>query len=159
MVNKQAHLISFDVVKVHKLDERAKLPFKKYNDLNGYIDLGWDLYSLGKTIIPPHQTAIVSTGLAMEFPAHLACFAKDRSSTSLKWHIVGGVIDSGYRGPIAVNVYNPNNKNLIIEDRTRFCQLVFIPVIKTNFVEVDKLNANTDRGENCLGSTDTEVIQ
>ena len=79
-----------------------------------------------------------------------------RSSVAVRCtEIGGGVIDAGYRGPIAVFCFCFSDKALVTEKSARFCQIVFQklanrPVLR----EVDNFDEDkTDRGEGSFGST------
>lgn len=65
------------------------------------------------------------------------------------------VIDSDYRGEYIVALHNHSDEPQTIEPQERIAQLVVIPYLKTNFIEVDELS-DTERGEGGFGSTGTK---
>ena len=63
-----------------------------------------------------------------------------------------GVIDSDYRGEIMVPLYNQTNEIKEIKHGERIAQIIFIPYIQEEFIEVEELS-ETLRGEGGFGST------
>ena len=57
-----------------------------------------------------------------------------------------------YRGNYIVALHNDSDETRIIEPGQRIAQLVIIPYIEANFVEVKELS-KTDRNEGGFGST------
>jgi deoxyuridine 5'-triphosphate nucleotidohydrolase len=81
---------------------------------------GYDLYAhldddVSEFEILPHQTSKIGTKVAVALPEEYEIKLTDRSSVGgLGIHIAGGLIDSGYRGEIAVQLTNTSNKSFII---------------------------------------------
>ena len=72
-------------------------------------DLGFDLYSIEDTILPPGIPVKVRTGIAIEGPPGWGFVLGDRSSMAAKGvTYAGGRIDAGYRGEILVCLINVN---------------------------------------------------
>lgn len=63
-----------------------------------------------------------------------------------------GIIDSDYVGEICAIFDNVSCKDYTIKRGERIAQLIVMPIIKTNVIEVDDLG-ETERGENGFGST------
>jgi dUTP pyrophosphatase len=63
-----------------------------------------------------------------------------------------GVIDSDYRGEIAVGLFNSSDKPYTVEPGDRIAQLMFIPVFCAEFIPSDELD-ETERGAGGFGST------
>lgn len=97
------------------------------------------------------------TGIALEIPEGYTGLLLPRSSISNYGCMLAnsiGVIDSGYRDSIKVrfrklNLAN-NNSNYKIGDK--IAQLLLIPVVKAELVEVKKLS-KSKRGKNAFGSS------
>ena len=140
-------------IKIKKLHDNAKVPTKAHP-----TDAGFDLYAcLGNNIyIYPHETIMIPIGFAWEIPEGYfgAVFARSGLATKqgLRPANCVGVIDSDYRGEIIVAVHNDSGINRTISNGDRIAQLVIMPYLAVNFVEVDDL-ADTDRGKNGFGST------
>lgn len=142
-------------IKLKKLYKDVELPSH-----GSQFAAGYDLYAyLGgyeKLIIEPHRTYKVGTGIAAEIPKGYfgAIFARSGLATKkgLRPANCVGVIDSDYRGEIAVAIHNDSDYNNEIMDRERIAQLVIIPCQDVDFVEVDELE-DTERGEGGFGST------
>ena len=142
-------------VHIKKLDERAVIPEKGTDRSSGF-----DLYAIIDdqvgTVIKPGETAIIHTGIAIETPDGYFGAVAARSGISIKRGLrpanCVGVIDPDYRGEVLVGIHNDSNRVELIEDGERIAQLIFIPYLDVNFIEVDELDS-TERGEGRLGST------
>ena len=64
------------------------------------------------------------------------------------------VCDEDYTGEYIVGLYNDSNLVQTIEPGERIAQLVFLPYISVNMIEVDELE-ETERGDGGFGSTGT----
>jgi dUTP pyrophosphatase len=65
-----------------------------------------------------------------------------------------GIIDKDYHGELKISVLNRNpDKYITIKPGDKIAQLVFLPLIKANFVEVTEFSSETERGEGGFGST------
>lgn len=118
-------------------------------------DAGADLMSTEDLEIYPGEQKLVDTGVAVKIPEGYAGFVFNRSSQGKKGitipHSVG-VIDSDYRGNIKVILKNLGEDPYKIERGDRIAQLVIIPVLLTNFVDIWN---DTQRGTGGFGSTGT----
>jgi dUTP pyrophosphatase len=79
---------------------------------------------------------------------------KDRSSLALRGlHVLGGVIDSGYRGEIKVVLVNFGTSWVTFNPGDRVAQLVVLSLAGGDRIhEADDLSPS-DRGEGGFGST------
>ena len=103
------------------------------------------------------ERAVIPTRLAMALPsgAYVALvFA--RSGLGIKKGVClsngVGVIDSDYRGEIAVGLVNLSAEDYTVQAGDRIAQLVLLPFLPMEFEEVDTL-PETVRGEGGFGST------
>jgi dUTP pyrophosphatase len=72
-------------------------------------DLGFDLYAIEDTVLPPGVPVKVRTGIAVEGPPGFGFVLGDRSSMAARGvTYAGGRIDAGYRGEILVCLINVN---------------------------------------------------
>lgn len=137
-------------MKVKKLRPPAKLPHKAHTG-----DLGYDLYADSPAAIFPNETKVVTTGIAIQFPAGYGGFIKDRSSVATKkgLHTVAGVIDNGYIGEICIALYNGTESLIHIAPGEKIAQLVLIPTVDFTIEEVFETISADGRGDNGFGST------
>jgi len=93
------------MLKVKLLHPEAQAPTVAYAG----SDLGFDLYSIEDTVLPPGVPVKVRTGIAIEGPPGWGFVLGDRSSMAIKGvTYAGGRIDAGYRGEILVCLINLN---------------------------------------------------
>lgn len=143
-------------VKVKKLRAGAILP--KYG--SAYA-AGADLYACEEEdiLLPPHTTALIRTGIAVEIPEGLVGLIYARSGLACKRALAPankvGVIDSDYRGEIMVALHNHSAETQKVERGERVAQLVLTPYITAEYEEVQALS-DTVRGEGGFGSTGTK---
>lgn len=120
-------------------------------------DAGFDIASAEtKTIIPRHS-AQFDTGLFMAIPAGYVGKVVSRSGLSFKHNLeVGaGVIDSGYRGEIRINLHNHGDYPIVVEKGDRIAQIIILKHETPEWTPVDSLD-ETDRGANGFGHTGTK---
>ncbi len=137
-------------IKVKRLRPDAKLPSYA---LPG--DVGMDMYSCEEdTVIAPGERKVFMTGFALEFPEGYGAFVMDKSSVSTKLGLknFGGVFDAGYRGEYNVGLFNMGDTSQTIQKGQKIGQVVILPIIHANLVEVDELS-ESERGEGRFGST------
>ena len=142
-------------VKIKKLNENAIIP-----TYGSPYSAGADLYSaMDDTIIAPHSTVLIKTGLALELPVGFAGLIYARSGLATKRGLAPankvGVIDCDYRGEIMVALHNHSSESRRVEKGERIAQLVIAPYFTADFNEVDELS-DTVRGEGGFGSTGTK---
>lgn len=114
---------------------------------------GLDLHAACETVMWPHSTRVIPTGIAIELRVGYEGQVRGRSSLSKLGLIASvGTIDSDYRGEIGVVLTNtgPEMHKFFRDDRVG--QLVVAPVARVRVVEVAELST-TARGESGWGST------
>ena len=139
-------------VRFKKLNANAHVP-----TYGSSYAAGADLYSAeAETVIAPHTTVFIGTGIAMEIPEGYMGLIFARSGLSCKRHLAPankvGVVDSDYRGEVKVALHNHSNEPQKIDAGERIAQLVITPFLSVNFEEADALD-DTQRGEGGFGST------
>jgi len=98
----------------YKLDEKellfakvknvAKIPYKR--DEDGCYDI-YACFDDDNIVIPPHEIALIPTGIASAFSSKYRLAIRERGSNTKSALItVAGQVDSGYRGEIFVALYN-----------------------------------------------------
>lgn len=121
---------------------------------------GWDLYadteSRDRIVIHPGETVKISTGIAIALPQGTFGGIYSRSGIATKRGLVvcqgTGVIDSDYRGPVIVALYNQSQEIQYVEHGERIAQLIVQPYIPVTFEEVENIGT-TARGTGGFGST------
>lgn len=140
-------------LQIKRLSETAKLPERGSEEAAGY-DLFADIQQT--LTIQPHETKMISTGIAVAIPQGYFGGIFARSGLSAKEGLrpanCTGVVDSDYRGPVKVALHNDSNQVRNIEPQQKIAQMVVIPYLTVEFQEVEELS-ETLRGEGGFGST------
>lgn len=141
-------------VNIKRLDPEVELPCYAYEG-----DAGLDIRANESVDIPPHERALISTGLAIALPDGYAGFMQPRSGMALKRGLsianTPGLIDAHYRGELKVIAVNLDPRETVhIERGERIAQLVIQEVPLVKLIEVDELD-ETDRGVGGFGSSGT----
>lgn len=137
-------------LKVKKLVPNAVIPALAHE-----TDLGYDLYSSENVSIEPDTSALVSTGVACQFPVGIGAIIKDRSSIASKKGVFvhAGVIDPDYRGEIKILLFNSSKNTMMITPGDKIAQMVLVPKLYLRPpLEVAILD-DTSRGVGGFGST------
>lgn len=136
---------------VFLLDSRAKLPTRSEPDAAGL-----DLYSMGTVVLMPHVPVKVGTGCAMAIPA--GYYGQIHGRSGLSAHgidVLGGVVDSGYRGEVAVVLVNTGCEMRTLQAGDRIAQMVILscaPLFPKAVAERSQLG-DTVRGEKGFASS------
>lgn len=153
--------INIDIVFVRDGAHAPALP--AHPDDVGW-DLKWDGYHLSSlpdqdarrtAIIPIHGSMTFNLGFAMEIASGYWVEIKDRSSMGKRGlHVLGGVIDASYRGPICVVLANLSDIPAEIEPDTRIAQMILHRVVPCSVTtRTDGALTWTARGTGGFGST------
>ena len=136
-------------IKVKKLKEDAKLPTHGHPG-----DAGMDFYAVEDVTFAPGKQARVHTGIAVEIPEGHVGLVWDKSSISFNMglKIMGGVIDSGYRGEIIMNLLNTGEHEVKLEKGHKVAQMLVQKFEHCDIVEVEEVS-DTARGHGREGST------
>lgn len=145
-------------VKIKKLNDLAKMPFRKHE-----ADAGFDLYAT--TRVNEGGNIVYGTGLAFEIPEGFVGLVFPRSSIANKVIALSnavGVIDASYRGEVTfkfkpsldilLNVLNGEELNKPYEVGERIGQLIIMPIPSVQFEFAEELSS-TKRGAGGYGST------
>lgn len=93
------------------------------------------------------QTVLIPTGIALyiEDP-QLAAMLLPRSGLGHKHGIVlgnlVGLIDSDYQGQVFISCWNRSQQAFTIDIGERIAQMVFVPIVQTQFTLVDSFTAS-----------------
>ena len=128
------------------------LPARAYDG-----DAGLDLSSCERVVLAPGQRALVATGLAVAIPEGYAGYVQPRSGLASKHGIsivnTPGLVDSGYRGELLVNLLNTDPvETFTVEPGMRIAQLVLLEIPQVELVEVEEL-PDSERGVRGFGSS------
>ena len=140
-------------IKLKKIKKNAKIP-----TYGTEFSAGADLYAvLDESIeIASQETKFIPTGLAFEIPVGYVGLIFARSGLSCKQGLAPankvGVIDSDYRGEVMVALHNHSTQTKMVENGDRVAQIVFVPFIKGEFLQVEDLEDSL-RGSGAFGST------
>lgn len=124
-------------------------PWSAAMDLRACLD--------GPVTLQAGARAVIPTGLSMALPsADYVALVFARSGLGIKKGVClsngVGVIDSDYRGEIAVGLVNLSGEDYTVQPGDRIAQLMVVPVVQPTVTLADELD-ETDRGSGGLGST------
>lgn len=145
-------------VKIKKLNSNAIIPTQGSDKAAGY-----DLYACLNTsdtsvAIFPHTTKLIHTGLSIQPPKGYFGTIVARSGIATKRGLrpanCVGICDEDYRGEYLVALHNDTDEIQYISQGERIAQLIFMPYLQFEFLEVEELD-ETSRGTGGFGSTGT----
>lgn len=104
--------------------------------------------------LAPGESKLFKTGVAVEFMPGTYGDIRGRSGLAFKNGIavLGGIIDSDYRGDIGVILLNTLDEPLVIKHGDRIAQMIITPYVRGIFELAESLD-DTNRGEDGFGST------
>lgn len=144
------------VICLKKTHPDAVLPVANIQE-HGTGDTGYDLTAIEAVDIMQGSSAIVPVGLTLaDIDPGYWIRIEPRSGLGFKHSIQPhlGVIDNGYRGDLAVKLYNFNqHESYKVNKGDRIAQLVVYPLIQPHFRFVDDVT-ETSRGAKGFGSSD-----
>lgn len=119
-------------------------------------DAGADLRAAESVRVPANGRATVKTGVSIALPNGYVALVHPRSGLAAKFGVTvlnaPGTVDAGYRGEIAVTLFNSSLEDFEVNTGDRIAQLVIQQVEVANFVRVQKL-PESSRGHDGFGST------
>jgi dUTP pyrophosphatase len=120
-------------------------------------DGAYDIFLFTEAEIPAKTSRCFVTGIVSSFPQEYRIELSERSSLAKKGLIVlGGLIDSGYRGEWRVLVYNTGEQDIIVPKGIAICQAKIEVVPKVNIIELEYselISIKSERGCGGFGST------
>lgn len=137
-------------MKCSLLRSTSKAPLRKTEGAAGF-----DLFYDGEDIdFAPGEQRILSTGVSLEIIGGYYGQIAPRSGLALEYGIIvlGGIIDSDYRGEVKVILKNTGKKPWMLRQGDRIAQLLILPCYQGDLTVVDFLS-ETDRGAGGFGST------
>ena len=145
-------------IEFKRLDPRlgAEFPLPAYATA---LSAGMDLRAMVDQAIAlaPGEAQLVPTGLAIHIgDPGLCAVILPRSGLGHKQGLVMGnlvgLIDADYQGPLMVSIWNRGRFPITITPGDRVAQLVFLPVARAVFRQVDEFE-RSERGEGGFGHT------
>jgi dUTP pyrophosphatase len=131
------------------LDDGAYMPVRGHD-----TDAGMDLKTPIAFIVEPHSSQIIDTGVHIELPPNTVGMLKSKSGLNVKYGITSeGVIDVGYTGSIVAKLYNNGDEPVAFDAGNKITQLVILPIVIPDELEVAESLEKTERGNNGFGST------
>lgn len=156
------HKLTYEI-KVEVLDG-GTMPTKAH-----VTDAGWDLYATEDITIYPGQVKKTPLNIRLELPAGTWAEIASKSGLGSRGLLVyAGVIDESYRGiPHVVfsNIWVVDSVDsdgfpllrtdpIVIKKGEKIAQLIMNPYSTAYYMtQVDKVDTNTDRGDNGFGSS------
>ena len=115
---------------------------------------GYDLISSCSVTIAPGSSGLVQTGIHVAIPQGYYGKIEGRSSLGIRHSVVPfqGIIDSDYRGPIIVKLFNLARTKYRVAKGDRVAQLIISPFYGAPMIKVADLST-TERGSGGFGST------
>lgn len=145
-------------IQIKLLDEGLSMPRYQHEG-----DAGLDLPSRIDYVLEAGERAMIPTGIAVAIPAGYAGFVLPRSGLASRHGIAlvnsPGLVDSGYRGEIAIIMINTDKHEAFhIKRGDRIAQLVIQRVEEAISIRVDELG-DSSRGAGGFGSTGKDAIR
>ena len=124
-------------------------------------DAGADIIASETVTIRYGERELVRTGVRLALPDGTVAMVCSRSGLAHKNGLIvanaPGIIDSGYRGEIMVNLLNTGKTDFVVTPGMRIAQLVITPFVKAHFLPVEdeffEDMKDSDRGDNGHGSS------
>ena len=140
-------------LKVKLIHPEARLPTRGSEQAAGL-----DLYSVIETMVPPGDSVLVKTGIAIELPPGTYGRVAPRSSLAIRGIETGaGVIDRDFRGEVKVLLRNWSDEDLFIYKGDRVAQLVIEKILEVGVNSVENLT-DTIRGSRGFGYSGHEEM-
>ena len=145
--------IAFKILN-EKLGKEIPLPARSTDGSAG-VDLRACIES--SVTIHPGGCELLPTGFALDIrDPNCAAVLLPRSGLGHKSGIVlgnlVGLIDSDYQGQVYISCWNRSESKFTVHPGDRVAQMVFVPVIQAELVQVDEFKP-TERAEGGLGHT------
>ncbi len=117
-------------------------------------DAGFDLYSMEDGIIGPGRKRVIPLGIAVEIPRDWCIQLTGKSGLSASYgiDILGGLIDSGYRGELKAILLNTGEERFKYEKGSKVTQGVLYYSPQAEIIEVQSLG-DSIRGKKGFGSS------
>lgn len=138
-----------------KIVNKSKHPNPSYSTpLSAGMDLRANIDT--EVVLKPLERTFIKTGLYIELPEGYEAQIRPRSGLALKYGITSlnspGTIDADFRGEIGIILINLSDKEFVIKDGERICQMIIAKHEVASWVNADTLEDSL-RGAGGLGHT------
>ena len=125
---------------IKRLSEQAVLPVYS-SEAGPEIDV----HSLGEVTIEPGAKIVVSTGIAIAMPIGYVGLLWNKSGMSVNdaVKVTSGIIDSGYRAEILIEMENAGDEPRAIGAGEKIAQLLIQKVERANLIEAEDLSSSS----------------
>lgn len=135
--------------KLYVMCDGVKVPHRAHP-----TDAGIDLFSPVDVVIKARSSAVIKSRVKCVLPENTVGLVLPKSGLNINHDLLAfGVIDEPYRGEINVKLYNMGDEDYHLREGDKMTQMLVMPVLYTDVVEVDHIENDTDRGEGGIGST------
>ena len=142
-------------LKFAKVNPDATIPTKRKEDA------GYDIYAcipgVDSVVLNPGQIYVFPTGIASAFEPGYVAELRDKSSLAAKGiTVLGGIIDSGYRGEWKALLINLSKNSVELPTDKAICQVIFKKLMDDTVEEIDYKelrSISSERGGGGFGST------
>lgn len=133
---------------LEKLHKHVNVPTRGSLDSAGY-----DLYSRTYEHLRPGERKLFKLGFKTDMPPGIYGRIADRSGLAVRngVTVLGGVIDSDYRGEWGVILLNTGCEGVDLAAGTRIAQVIFTPYVSLPIMS--GILQDSERGEGGFGST------
>jgi len=116
---------------------------------------GYDVRASFSTTINANNRGLVPTGLKLRMPEGVYGRIAPRSGLAIHHFIntLGGVIDPNYTGEIFIIIANHSDTDFIVPQGLKIAQIIFEKYERVQFLQVNNIDANTERNERGFGSS------
>lgn len=127
-------------IRIKKVSDKAIIPTRLTKHAAGY-----DLYACTNTmtVISPHQTVRIRTGLAIEIPEGLFALVVARGGLTTKQALRVGhgvaTIDADFKGEWSIPLYNDSDIPQTINPMECVAQFIVMPCMELDFEQVAEL--------------------
>jgi dUTP pyrophosphatase len=128
-------------VRIKRID--ASLPLPVYQTSGS---VGFDIYAREETRVKPKEIVLIPGNIIVETPPGYMLLIALRSSTPRKKGLIKphgiGIVDNDYCGEqdeVKVQVYNPGEKEAVVEKGERIAQGVFVKIEKFDWEETSTM--------------------
>lgn len=130
------------------LDDGAALPERAHA-----TDAGADLRTPVEVRVPPHDSALVRTGVHIELPEGTCGLLVSKSGLMVHNALTStGLIDQGFTGEIIIRVFNDSSDWHTFHAGEKVSQVAVLPVCYPTYVLADSIEGG-ERGDAGYGST------
>lgn len=137
------------IVGFRQCHENAVFPAQRFN-----TDAAYDVHTIEDGVVPPGQVKSFKTGLMLSMcdrNFHPQLCSRSGLAMNAGVIVIGGIIDSGYRGEIVVVLLNTGATEFVVKAGSRVAQMRFVQIAHPQIAWMNQ--APSDRGSNGFGST------